>query len=239
MRFLTSLALTVALLTANAGAAELFADGFDAADLSQKWDITRPNTDAMAVEKGELLLLSSRYQSIEKEEIQNILMPKVELPPGDWSMSLVFSGEFRTVQEELLFGIAAGKLGENDVWASIGSDGDKYYGWSIYGAAGRTNAAKQTRFSRTLLSLGCNVCPKGRMFDDFMKMVPQPIQAKLRKTGQQYVLSARLGNENPWIELERITAIRATGRPFIVLRQRKAAEGETLVKIDKFTIESP
>jgi hypothetical protein len=232
--------LTCTVLGSQAYAAEVFRDDFNDTNLEQRWDIRNKSSDSLAVENGEMLLLSSKYLLDEKGELENILTPKLSSLAGDWSMEIRFSGEFQTAREELAFGITNGEfLGKDDVWASVGTRGDQYYGWAIYGAAGRQKEGRAFLFSRDLLGLGCNVCGEGRMFPDFAKTIPQPITAKFEKRGQQYVLSVRLGVEGqPWTTLERVTAINATGKPFIVLRQTGDMKGETLIRLDSVVVEA-
>ncbi len=232
-----ALSLATALCAGQATAGELFADSFDGGNLAEKWDVLRPNADAYAVEGGELLLLSSKRGALGDETAENVLMPKVELPAGDWTMHVKFSGEFQTAVEELQFGIFADH--DTVVWGSVGTRGDQYYGWGIFAAAGRSDGDRAFQFRRDMLSLGCNVCGPDRMFPNFAATIPQPIEARFEKRGQQYVLSAKLGaDSSQWTEIERITAIGAAGRPFLVLRQAGEVKGETLLKIDSFAIES-
>jgi len=232
-----ALSLATVLGAGPAAAGELFADSFDGGSLTDKWEVLRPNADAYAVESGELLLLSSKRGALGDETAENVLMPKVELPAGDWTMHVKFSGEFQTAVEVLQFGIIADH--DSVVWGSVGTSGDQYYGWALYAAAGRNDNGRDFRFSRNMLSLGCNVCGPDRMFPNFAATIPQPLEAKFEKRGHQFVLSAKAGADaTQWTEIERITAIGATGRPFLLLRQAGDVKGETLLKIDSFMIES-
>jgi hypothetical protein len=231
--------VALGILAGPASAADIFRDDFSDVNLESRWDVKRKSPDNMAVEDGALLLLSSKFQRDDKDELQNILTPKVGSLEGDWTMNVKFSGEFQTALEELSFGITNGPtLGLEDVWASVGTRGDKYYGWAIYLAAGRQKDGQAFSFQRDLLKMGCNVCGPDRMFPEFAKTIPQPITAKFQKMGHQYLASVRLGGDDqPWTVIERITAINASGKPFLVLRQKGEVTGETLVKIDDFSIE--
>jgi hypothetical protein len=125
------------------------------------------------------------------------------------------------------------------ITASIGTDGDKYEGWSLLAGVGHRQDKDNHSFRRVLSKMGCNVCAKDKMFSDFAATIPQPIEAKLEKRGHQYIVSAKLGaDEKDWTTIERITAINAKGKPILFLRQSEKVTGETLVKIDSFKIES-
>lgn len=230
--------LAAALQGGNASAADIFRDDFNDAALDQRWEIKRKSDSSIAVENGELMLLSSKYQTDEKDDLENILTPKIAPLEGDWTMEVKFSAELQTAREELTFGITNDAvLGRDMVWAGVGTRGDQYYGWAIYGAAGRQKGERGFSFSRDLMSQGCNVCAAGQMFPDFARTIPQPVTARLEKRGQQYLLSVRLGSDDkPWVTLERITAINATGKPFIVLRQTGDMKGETLIRLDSVSI---
>lgn len=230
--------VAAALQVGTASAADIFRDDFNDAALDQRWDIKRKADGNMAVENGELMLLSSKYQTDEKDDLVNILMPKVAPLDGDWTMEVKFSAELQTAREQLTFGITNDAvLGKDMVWAGVGTRGDQYYGWAIYGTAGRQKGERSFSFSRDLMSQGCNVCAAGQMFPDFARTIPQPVTARLEKRGHQYSLSVRLGgDEKPWVAIERITAINATGKPFIVLRQTDDMKGETLIRLDSFSI---
>lgn len=230
--------LAAAFACGSASAADIFRDDFNDANLEQRWDIKRKAASNLAVENGELLLLSSRYQLDDKGELENILTPKIDALNGDWTMEVTFSGEFQTAREQLTFGVTNDAvLGKDMIWAGVGTRGDKYYGWAIYGAAGRQKDERSFSFSRDLQSQGCNVCGEGQMFPDFARNIPQPITAKLEKQGHQYVLSVRLGTEGqPWVTLERVTAINFTGKPFLVLRQTDSMKGESLIRLDSYSV---
>ncbi len=235
--FLMALLASASALTGTAHAGDVFSEEFDGASLDEKWTILRPVAGNFAVEKGQLLLISAKPGRFSDESIENVFMPKVEMPEGDWTMSVKFSGEFQTAREELVFGIM--DTDTSYVTASIGTQGDMYYGWSVFAGIWRAQEGDAHMFSRVLSSMGCNVCPKGRMFEDFAATIEQPIEARLEKRGHQYVVSARLGSdEKGWTTLERLTAINARGKPVLVLRQTEKVSGETLVKIDSFRIES-
>jgi hypothetical protein len=235
--FLIAILASAAILTGTVNAGEIFSDDFDSPSLDGKWTVLRPAEDNFAVENGQLLLISSKPGQLSDNTVENILMPNVELPAGDWTMSIKFSGEFQTAREELGLGVMDTET--NYVTAGIATQGDQYYGWALSAFIGRAVDKDSHRFQRALAGIGCNVCAKDKMFPDFAATIPQPIEAKLEKRGHQYIVSAKLGADSKvWTTLERITAINAKGKPILFLRQAENVTGETLVKIDSFKIES-
>ncbi|MBZ0261440.1 MAG: hypothetical protein K8F90_12670 [Hyphomicrobiales bacterium] len=228
---------SAAILAGPASAGEIFNDDFDNPSLDGKWTVVRPAEGSFAVENGQLLLISSKPGELSDNTIENILMPNVKLPAGNWTMTVKFSGEFQTAREELGLGVMDTET--SYVTAGIATQGDQYYGWALSAFIGRMLDKDSHRFQRALASMGCNVCAKDKMFPDFAATIPQPIEAKLEKRGQQYIVSAKLGvDSKEWTTLERIIAINAGGKPVLFLRQAGKVTGETLVKIDSFKIES-
>lgn len=235
--FLITMLASTAIFAGTASAGEVFTDEFDSPSLDGKWTILRPADGNFAVENGQLLLISSKPGSLSDNTVENVLMPNVELPGGDWTMTVNFSGEFQTAREEL--GIGVMDTETSYLTAGIVTLGDQYYGWSLSAQIGRVLDKDFHWFQRSLAGLGCNVCAKDKMFPDFAATIPQPIAAKLEKRGQQYIVSVRLGADaKDWTTVERITAVNAKGKPILYLRQYEKVTGETLVKIDSFKIES-
>ncbi len=235
--FLMALLASASVLTGAANAGDIFSDEFDSPSLDGKWTVLRPAVGNYAVENGQLLLISAKPGRLSDQSAENVLVPNVEMPDGDWTMTVKFSGEFQTAREELVFGIMDSQT--SHITAGIGTQGDQYYGWSLYASLWSTQDKDTHMFGRNLASMGCNVCNKDQLFPNFAATIPQPIEAKLEKRGHQYIVSAKLEPDGKgWTTLERLTAINAKGKPLLLLRQSDKVTGETLVKIDSFKIES-
>jgi hypothetical protein len=86
---------------------------------------------------------------------------------------------------------------------------------------------KQNSFSQTILS-GTKRAP----LNDQMEEITQPLEIRLTKRGRSYIASARIDDDqsSQWVELQKLTALRADGRLAIALGQHADYEKHRLVR---------
>ena len=230
----------IVVFATQPAAAQIFADGFDGESLSQAWEVVNPDQSAYKVEDGNLVLQAGHVVTdadIGAGAMPNLFAADTELPPGDWTMSIRFSVDFKTVRESLVFGLMGGA--DRYVLADIHTDGDGNRGWQLKAGISKRSGASRSRFSDKLAELLCNVCGKQRAFDRFAATLAMPIDAEIIKSGREYTLRVRQGSENgAWRRIATVVSINPPVRPVLTVRQRAETEGETTFRIDHFRIEA-
>ena len=238
LRFAAGLAVA-ASMAGQAPASEIFADAFDGDDLAETWQVITPDPDSYIVENGELLVITNTTvgdDQIADGTFPNIFALDMELPKGDWVMSLKFNVELQTARESLGFGLMDAH--DNYVLGYIYTGGNGSYGWTLNAQLKKRSGEKINKFTRGLAALGCNVCGPDRQFTNFVESLKMPIEAQLIKTGRQYTLQAKLADAADWTVVDKLTSIRAPKRPVLFVHQYDKTEGETPFMIDYFRIET-
>lgn len=217
---------------------EVFRDDFDGEELSDNWSVLNPNPDNYIVEEGGLLMLSQSPGDIGQENIQNMIRLVGPLPKGDWSMTAKFNIDLQTAQERVIFGMYQDK--DNYIVALLAPPGGRD-GWDKWGAlklhAVKNTKGQVTQFSRDVFELRRN--KKYLSLSEAADNVQQPLVLRLRKQGRSYYVGVMFaGAEEPaWIELEKLTSLRAKGDLVFGLYQNKGVSGESTVLLDEVRIE--
>lgn len=205
-----------------------FFDDFDGADLKKEWEVINRNRDHFVVEDGALLLLSTRPGSLKTENIENLLRLSKPMPKGDWIITAKFTIEIQTFKEHFMLGL----YDDKDNWIIAESftaeNWDKVTIRARKSAKGEFNSFQQhIAYSKT------------RHDRNFAKSHSKPQYLQLRKQGRNYLVFAKFENQENWIELQKLTSLRAKGNLIVGFTQYKKVGGESFVKIDWVKIEVP
>ena len=216
---------------------EYFFDDFEGDALKDHWEILNPNPDTFIVENSGLLVISYKPGDFDKESIENLFRLKKPLPEGDWIMTAKFTIDLQTGAERPFLGLYDNKdsyivlhgipwAGGN--WGDIGN-----FAIEIE----KNSRGRKSSFKKNIFSTGR---VKGYRFSEAMKAMPQPLLFSLRKKGRSYFGAVMLqGAKEPhWVELEKITTLRAKGALVFGIYQSGKVSGETTAVIDWVKIES-
>ncbi len=216
---------------------EYFHDDFDGDELKGHWEVANPNPDTFIVENDGLLIISYSPGSFENESIENLFRLKETLPEGDWVMTAKFTIDLQTCVEKPFFGLYDNKdsyiILQGVPWTSGNWSDTGNFAIEIE----KNTRGRKSSFKKGIFSTGR--VRKGYRFSEAMKAMPQPLLFRLRKKGRSYFGAAKLaGVEEPkWVELEKITALRAKGSLVLGVYQSGKCSGETTAIIDWVKIE--
>jgi len=217
-----------------------FQDDFDGSDLKPHWEVVRPNPDSYIVENGELLVVSSKVGSLPQDDVENLFVLKESLPQGDWIMTAGFKIDFQTMQERAFIGLYENKDSFIVLHTVLGD-------WRGAGTFAYVDAeivkytkGQATHFNNRLWTVQATGSDDPRSFAQAAKDFPQPLLLRLKKQGRSYYASGQLAGakEPTWIELEKVTALRAKGNLAIGLYQAGDTRGETTMTVDWVKIEA-
>ncbi len=214
-----------------------FFDDFEGDELKEDWEVINPNLDNFIVENGFLTVISSKVGHLwdEKNKVENMFRLTKPMPKGDWIMSVKFTIDLQTEKEIPFLALYQDK----DNYIGIFGYGYKDVGWDdgkYYIEVVKRLKGKRVHFSKRVYSS----YPITKLkYSDLMKTMPQPLIFRIKKVGRSYYASAMLaGAKNPkWVELEKVTALRARGNLVIGIYQDKRTEGETTINFDWVKIE--
>jgi Ca-activated chloride channel homolog len=220
----------------------VFFDDFDGADLAEDWLVNNPNPDGYIVENGNLLMVNGAVGGFNKTDSANLIQLERDLPEGDWDAHLTFSGEFKSMRDQL--GIALRADEKNFLSASLFS--------STYNTGSSSTGDNRKLMNLRLLKLsnGTETVadkvlsePKG-----FNTAKPEGFSVKgkltLSKRGRSYVASFRPDGEvgedgKPIIhETQALTSLRSPGKFMFTTSKYEEAVGEVEVKIESVEIET-
>ena len=214
-----------------------FFDDFKGGKLKEHWEVLNPNPDGFIVENSNLLIVSATPGNFAEENVENIFRLTKPLPEGDWIMTAKFTIDLQTLAERPFFGLYDDKDNYILVQGIPWTGGN----WSDIGnfdiQIAKNSQGKMSNFQKNIFSTGR---VKNYRFSESIKAMPQPLILRLKKSGRSYFGAAMLkGQEEPqWVELEKVTALRAKGLLVIGLYQAKKTAGETTTNIDWVKIET-
>lgn len=108
---LAEVQIAVAQTPAEPARERVFFDDFDSADLAdgadlaEHWVVNNPNPDGYIVENGKLKIVNSTVGGFEKADGANLFQLERELPEGDWNIHVNFTGNFKSLRDELEIGL--------------------------------------------------------------------------------------------------------------------------------------
>ena len=218
---------------------DLFSDDFDGQSLANVWQVVEPDPSKMAVDNGNLLLVEGGGGGsfIGSDRSNVVTLSGINLPDGDWTVTMIVDFNIQTAREILSFGLFESP--DSYVMASLSAAGDKYYGWALNLNLVTKADARFARLEQPVAALECAVCTPEQRVLDFGASLRMPIEFKLIKEGWTYHAKARLsGSDDPWVTTERMNAQGASGDLIISLDQYEAVEGESFAKVDRIKIEA-
>jgi len=217
-----------------------FFDDFDGNELKEHWEVINPNPDNFVVEDGSLLVVSSKSGSLSQGSVENIFRLTKPMPAGDWIITTKFTIDLQTQAEIPFLGIYDDK-DSYIILLGYGATGGNWYNRPIFNIRiVKRMHGKESKFTKKLF-FGK---PMGSMetfrFSEAIKTMPQPILFRLKKKGRSYFASAMLEKaKHPrWVELEKVTALRAKGNLVLGIYQAKRVSGETTITFDWVKIET-
>jgi hypothetical protein len=224
---------------------EYFRDDFDGDGLSEDWEVLNPNLDAFIVEDGALLILSATPGGLPSENSPNLFKLTREMPEGDWTVTARVSLDLQTGSEMFYMGLYDDK--DNWIAAQVWSKPDKYKGHGVFLSSVKSANGQITRFNKRLAGIRCNVCSPDWNWSNFIeRKFSRPIFLRLAREGRSFIVSGRQEPEGEqgeeaaqWLELEKVTSLRAKGSLALNLVQSKKTQGESLAHVDWVKIEVP
>lgn len=218
---------------------DVFNDEFDGRSLGKVWQVDRPDPDKFIVDDGSLLLVEGGPGGgFAGEGGSNVIrLAGIDLPTGDWTITMVIDFNIQTAREVFSLGLFEGP--DKYVAASLSAAGDRFYGWALNLNMTKQADSKQTKFEHPMAKLECAVCADDQRIRDFAASLKMPVELKLIKEGWTYHARARLsGSDDPWVSTKRVAALGAGGDLVISLDQYEPVEGESFAKVDRIKIEA-
>jgi Ca-activated chloride channel family protein len=220
----------------------VFFDDFDGADLAEHWLVNNPNPDGYIVENGNLLMVNGAVGGFDKTDSANLIQLERDLPEGDWDAHVTFSGEFKSLRDQL--GIALRADEKNFLSANLFS--------STYNTGSSSTGDNRKLMNLRLLKLsnGTETVADKVLSEPqgFSTAKPEGFSVKgkltLSKRGRSYVASFRPDGEvgedgKPIIhETQALTSLRSPGKFMFTTSKYDEAVGEVEVKIESVEIET-
>ena len=210
---------------------DYFLDDFNGSDLSGSWVVLNQDVDSYIVENGELLVVNSTTADLAQSTVPNLFRLAQGMPPGDWVATVKLRMDQQTNREQFFFGIHAD--GQNYIGAILNNQ--TRGNWSNIAFFG-SNSVKVTKGVQTNFHQWFWNSDKQNpyRFSDAAQLMPQPIYVRLRKQGRSYFVAIKLGDEpeSKFVEMEKMTALRASGNLAMGLFQANEGSGESTVTID-------
>ena len=212
-----------------------FTDEFDGDDLGEHWNVVNADEDLYIVEDGKLLAVAASAGSLQEETVENVFTLNHPLPKGDWVATMKFNLDVQTSAECVFFGLYDDK--DNHTTGGM-------YFVTTWGGELRMNLSgakmsrgKENSLLRERVWWGANGGPAVEQ----AKTMPKPLYLRIEKRGRSYQLAARLGDEASqaeWLDIGKLTALRAKGKLAFGITQYKDVPGESSMEVDSIKIEA-
>jgi Ca-activated chloride channel homolog len=220
----------------------VFFDDFDGADLAEHWVVNNPNPDGYIVENGNLLMVNSTVGGFSTTTTSNLIQLERDLPEGDWDAHVTFSGEFKSLRDQLGIGLRADE--KNFLSAHLFSS-TYNTGSSSSGDNRKLMNLRLLKVSNGTETVADKVLGEAKGFDT-SKPVGFSVKGKLTlsKRGRSYVTSFRpdgeVGEDGKQVvhETQALTSLRSPGKFTFTVGKYNDAVGETEVKIESIEIET-
>jgi hypothetical protein len=169
--------------------------------------------------------------------VPNLFRLAQGMPPGDWVATIKLNMDLQTNREQFFFGIHAD--GENHIGAILNNQtGGNWGNIAFFGAKSvKVTKGNQSEFHQWFWNSDKQ---NPYRFSDAAQLMPQPVYVRLRKEGRSYFVAVKLGDDpetSQFVEMEKMTALRATGNLAMGLFQTGQGSGETTVTIDQVKIQ--
>lgn len=210
---------------------DYFLDDFNGSDLSGSWVVLNQDVDGYIVENGELLVVNSTAADLAAGTVPNLFRLAQGMPPGDWVALIKLKMDLQTNREQFFFGIHAD--GQNYIGAILNNQTGGNWSNIAYFGSNSVKAANGTKTNFHQWFWNSDKLNPYR-FSDAAQLMPQPVYVRLRKEGRSYFVAIKLGDdfESKFVEMEKMTALRASGNLAMGLFQANEGTGESTVTID-------
>ena len=210
-----------------------FFDDFKGTSPQGHWEVKNVDRDSFAVEDDHLLLINGAAAEVSKGNIPNLFRLKKELPAGDWTMTMRAQVVAQTMEERIVLGLVDNE--KNFILGQIAFakyDFERYAGCRLEAVKCRNGQTNQ--FQRVAWR-----SKQRGAFSDQMRQFANPVLLRLQKQGRSYLVSMKLADdESPWVEMEKISVLRAKGQLALGLFQGKQNSGESALYVDWVKIEA-
>ena len=215
-----------------------FEDNFDGESLGERWSVRNEDDESCIVEDGKLLIVADQPASLnEAEKMRNLFTLNTPLPRGDWILSARCIVDVQTAHENLFPGLYEDM--DNYIVANT-SFNSTYY----YEQAGMTSGAhkrakgKDTTFNKDVWR---HPNTKTTTVAEQATGLNTPFIVRLKKVGRSYYVSVLQEQENKaseWVEMEKLTSLRAKGQFVLGFSLNKKVAGEGTAEIDWVKVET-
>jgi hypothetical protein len=216
---------------------DYFFDDFNGSDLSGSWIVLNQDVDSYIVENGELLVVNSTAGDLAQDTVPNLVRLAQGVPPGDWVALIKLKIDQQTNREQFFFGIHADSLNHIGAVLNNGTGGN----WGNIAHFG-SNSLKVTKGTKTNFHqwFWNSGGQDPYRFSDASQLMTQPIYVRLRKEGRSYFVAVKLGDAHDaeFVEMEKMTALRAAGNLAMGLYQSGDVSGESTATIDWVKIQT-
>jgi hypothetical protein len=216
-----------------------FSDDFSEPELAPHWDMLNPNPDQFIVENGHLLVIGKAEGGMTAATTPNIFKLAKDLPPGDWTATIVLKTTLQTGRDLFSFGlydddknfIAGTFYGQNDVCC---------YQSGLFLRTVKMAGGEKTEFGREAYPQGTND------YAAYVKSLPGGGKVTLRfvKKDRSYKSMSHVeghvdkDGKPVWNETDVVTSLRAPKQFAVNAAQWGKTAGETMFEIDSITIET-
>ena len=206
----------------------LWYEEFEGDALGEVWSVRNEDTDNYIVDGGELVIINAaEHRGPRAATSPNIFDATLDLPAGDWDLSLQATLEFNSGREALVLGLS------ND-------DGDAIY--SIVGSSSGAQGYSMNLHTRQYKGFGqaaeakeTYVYPEGEMakIDNAARaLASRPTTLTLHKRGRRYFTSVDNGPRGEEGKTRTLTLLRAPRRLTLFLWKWDGNTGDAVAKID-------
>lgn len=203
-------------------------DDFDAGKLGEAWSVRNEDAENYIVDGGELIVINAQeHKGPGAKTTPNVFNAAVDLPSGDWDLSLRATLEFNSGREALVLGLSND---EGDALYSVVSSSSGAQGYSMNL---QTNHYKG--FGRAAQAKSKYVWPEGEMakIDNAAQgLASRPTTLTLHKRGRRYFTSVDNGPRGEEGKTRTLTLLRAPTRLTLFLWKWDSNTGDTVAKID-------
>ncbi|MEN0041386.1 MAG: VWA domain-containing protein [Pseudomonadota bacterium] len=204
-------------------------DDFDGESLGEQWSIRNEDTDSYIVDGGQLIMINAQsHRGPSKANSPNFFDATIDLPSGDWDLSVHGTFEFSTGRDAFLVGLTDDE--GRGIYAGASnhsnSNGPNFYVFTheYKGFAKRTGEA-------TLLYAP----PKGEnktLSVASKNFASRPTTLTLHKRGRKYYTSIDNGPAGEEGQTETLTVLRAPKRLTLMVQKYGNYTGDTVVSLD-------
>ncbi|MEL6967596.1 MAG: VWA domain-containing protein [Pseudomonadota bacterium] len=211
-------------------------DNFDGGALGEVWTVRNADADNFVVDGGELIAINqSANGGPTKGDAPNHFLANVDLPSGDWDLSVTARFEFSTSRDGFFLGLSDDK-GNSVIGAMYTSQNCRGFQMKLYTLQ---YAAYKERARAEKHHVGkctdAKLKPYRKVSDEFAK---RSTTLTFHKRGRKYFTSIDGGPLNAADETETLTILRAPKTITMGVHKYRQASADTVVNIDNIRLVS-